>query len=68
MASIPALSSEYKRVFSQAMLLVAGKRGARRPDSIKAAQCLRMWLVSIERGLETGQRKVIVPNVACVLA
>jgi len=45
MVSIPAMSSECERVFSQAKLLITGQRGALRPDIIEATQCLRMWLI-----------------------
>ena len=45
MVSIPAMSSECERVFSQAKLLITGQRHALKPDVIEATQCLRMWLI-----------------------
>jgi hypothetical protein len=45
MISIPAMSSECERVFSQAKLLITGQRGALTVDIIEATQCLRMWLI-----------------------
>jgi hypothetical protein len=59
MVSIPAMSSECERVFSQAKFLITGQRGALRPDIIEATQCLRMWLILIRRCLRSGQVKVI---------
>ncbi len=45
MASIPAMSSECERVFSQAKLLITGQRNRLSSDIIEATQCLRMWLI-----------------------
>jgi hypothetical protein len=45
MASIPAMSSECERVFSQGKLLITGQRNRLRADIIEATQCLRMWLI-----------------------
>jgi len=44
-ASIPAMSSEYERVFSQSKLLITGQRYSLQADIIKATQCLRMWMI-----------------------
>ena len=45
MASIPAMSSECERVFSQSKLLITGQRHRLKVDIIEAAQCLRMWMI-----------------------
>jgi hypothetical protein len=45
MISIPAMSSECERVFSQAKLMITGQRHALKADIIEATQCLRMWLI-----------------------
>jgi hypothetical protein len=45
MASIPAMSSECERVFSQAKLMITGQRNRLKSDIIEATQCLRMWLI-----------------------
>jgi hypothetical protein len=45
MVSIPAMSSECERVFSQAKLLITGQRSSLKVDIIEATQCLRMWLI-----------------------
>lgn len=45
MASIPAMSSECERVFSQGKLLITGQRSRLKVDIIEATQCLRMWLI-----------------------
>lgn len=45
MSSIPAMSSECERVFSQGKLLITGQRNRLKPDIIEATQCLRMWLI-----------------------
>ena len=45
MASIPAMSSECERVFSQAQLMITGQRNRLKSDIIEATQCLRMWLI-----------------------
>jgi hypothetical protein len=45
MASIPAMSSDCERVFSQAKLLITGQRNNLKADIIEATQCLRMWLI-----------------------
>jgi hypothetical protein len=42
---IPAISSDYERVFSQAKLLITGQRYSLKPDVIEATQCLRAWLI-----------------------
>ena len=45
MVSIPAMSSECERVFSQAKLLITSQRHRLSADVIEATQCLRMWLI-----------------------
>lgn len=45
MCSVPAMSSECERVFSQAKLMITGQRHALKADVIEACQCLRMWLI-----------------------
>lgn len=45
MCSIPAMSSECERVFSQAKLLITGQRTRLKADIIEATQCLRMWSI-----------------------
>lgn len=45
MVSIPAMSSECERVFSQAKLFLTSQRGALKVDIIEATQCLRMWMI-----------------------
>ena len=45
MASIPAMSSDCERVFSQCKLLITGQRNRLKADIIEATQCLRAWLV-----------------------
>lgn len=45
MASIPAMSSDCERVFSQGRLLITGQRNRLKADIIEATQCLRMWLI-----------------------
>lgn len=45
MASIPAMSSDCERVFSQAKLLITGQRNNLKVDIIEATQCLRMWII-----------------------
>jgi hypothetical protein len=45
MASIPAMSSECKMVFSHRKLLITGQRNRLKPDIIEATQCLQMWLI-----------------------
>ena len=44
-ASIPTISSDCKRVFSQGKLLITGQRHSLKADIIEATQCLRMWLI-----------------------
>lgn len=46
MASIPAMSSECERVFSQAKLMITGQRHRLKSDIIEASQCLRAWLIA----------------------
>lgn len=48
MASIPAMSSDCERVFSQCKLMITGQRNKLKDDIIEATQCLRMWLI-VER-------------------
>ncbi|KJZ69845.1 hypothetical protein HIM_10773 [Hirsutella minnesotensis 3608] len=45
MASIPAMSSDCERVFSQCKLMITGQRNRLKPDIVEATQCLRMWLI-----------------------
>jgi hypothetical protein len=42
--SIPVMSAECERVFSQGKLLITGQRNRLSADIIEATQCLRMWL------------------------
>jgi hypothetical protein len=51
MASIPAMSSDCERVFSQCKLMITGQRNRLKPDIIEATQCLRMWLIMEKRSL-----------------
>ena len=39
---IPAISSEYERMFSQGNLLITGRRSRLEVDIIEATQCLRI--------------------------
>ena len=45
MCSIPAMSSDCERVFSQCKLMITGQRNKLKADIIEATQCLRMWLI-----------------------
>ena len=45
MVSIPAMSSECERVFSQAKLMIMRQRYSLKADVIEACQCLRIWLI-----------------------
>jgi hypothetical protein len=45
MTSVPAMSSEYERVFSQSKLLITGQCNRLQADIIEATQCLRMWMI-----------------------
>jgi hypothetical protein len=49
MASIPAMSSDCERVFSQSKLLITGQRNRLKADIIEATQCLRMWLIEEQK-------------------
>ena len=51
MASIPAMSSDCERVFSQGKLLITGQRNRLKADIIEATQCLRMWLILDRKAL-----------------
>jgi hypothetical protein len=51
MASIPAMSSDCERVFSQCKLMITGQRNRLKPDIIEATQCLRMWLIMEKKAL-----------------
>lgn len=55
MASIPLMSSECERVFSQGKLLITGQRHRLKVDIIEATQCLRAWLI-IDRKRENKWR------------
>jgi hypothetical protein len=41
--TIPAMSAEVERVFSQAGLMVSDRRNRLKKDVIEACQCLRYW-------------------------
>jgi len=56
MASIPAMSSDCERVFSQGKLLITGQRNRLKADIIEATQCLRMWMIMDRKKL--GKWKV----------
>jgi len=43
--SIPAMSSDCERVFSQAKLMITGQRHSLKADIIEATQCLRAWYI-----------------------
>jgi hypothetical protein len=45
MTSIPAMSSECERVFSQSKLLITGQRNRLQADIIEATRCLQMWMI-----------------------
>jgi hypothetical protein len=56
MASIPGMSIDCERVFSQRKLLITGQRNRLKTDIIEATQCLRMWLIMDRKKL--GEWKV----------
>jgi hypothetical protein len=56
MASIPAMSSECERVFSQAKLLITGQRHRLQADIIEATQCLRMWMIMDRKAAGTWKK------------
>ena len=56
MASIPAMSSECERVFSQAKLLITGQRHRLQADIIEATQCLRMWMIMDRKATGTWKK------------
>jgi hypothetical protein len=51
MASIPAMSSECERLFSQGKLMITGQRHRLKADLIEWTQCLRMWLIMDKKKL-----------------
>lgn len=51
MASLPAMSSDCERGFSQGKLMITGQRNRLKSDIIEAMQCLRMWLILGKKGL-----------------
>jgi hypothetical protein len=57
MASIPAMSSECERVFSQSKLLITGQRHSLQVDIIEATQCLRMWMIMDRKAAGTWKRR-----------
>jgi hypothetical protein len=57
MLSIPAMSSDCERVFSQAKLLITGQRHRLKPDIIEATQCLRAWLIMDRKRIGSWQGK-----------
>jgi hypothetical protein len=57
MASIPAMSSECERVFSQAKLLITGQCHRLQADIIKATQCLRMWMIMDRKTAGTWKKE-----------
>jgi len=59
MASIPAMSSECERVFSQAKLLITGQRHKLQADIIEATQCLRMWMIIDRKTTGTWKKERI---------
>ena len=63
MASIPAMSSDCERVFSQGKLLITGQRNRLKADIIEATQCLRMWLILNRKvmGKCTGRGNWVIP-------
>jgi hypothetical protein len=63
MASIPAMSSDCERVFSQGKLLITGQRNRLKADIIEATQCLRMWLILDRKALGkwTGRGNWVTP-------
>ena len=66
MCSIPAMSSECERVFSQAKLLITGQRMRLKADIIEATQCLRMWLIMDKKAADTwkpGKKKGVAGEV-----
>ena len=56
MASIPAMSSECERVFSQSKLLITGQRHRLKVDIIEATQCLRMWMIMDKKADKTWKQ------------
>lgn len=64
MASIPAMSSDCERVFSQCKLLITGQRNKLQPDIIEASQCLRMWKIMERRkeGKWAGRGNWVTPT------
>lgn len=55
MCSIPAMSAECERVFSQTKLLLTSQRQGLKIDIIEATQCLRAWLISDNKRRKGGQ-------------
>jgi hypothetical protein len=45
MLSIPAMSSDCKRIFSQAKLMITGQRHRLKADIVEALQYLRAWYI-----------------------
>jgi hypothetical protein len=64
MVSIPAMSSDCERVFSQAKLMITGQRHRLKADIIEATQCLRMWFIMERKtiGEWQGQGNWTVPH------
>jgi hypothetical protein len=59
MALIPAISSECKRIFSQAKLLITSQRHKLQANIIKATQCLRMWMIMDRKTAGTWKKERI---------
>lgn len=57
MASIPAMSSECERVFSQIKLLITGQRQRLQAHIIEATQCLRMWMIMDRKAAGTWKKE-----------
>ena len=56
MASIPAMSSECERVFSQSKLLITGQRHSLQADINEATQCMRMWMIMDRKAAGTWKK------------
>lgn len=69
MASIPLMSSECERVFSQGKLLITGQRHRLKVDIIEATQCLRMWLIEDRKdiGVWKGSQKKEKDELFCMV-
>jgi hypothetical protein len=59
---MPAISSKYKRAFSNAKRLISEQRYNLKSDVIKADQCIKSWL---KNGIANGQ--TVFNNIAAAL-